>query len=236
MVFKVGHGEVKGNLSTRRGLLSWVLEIEKCCPMTCQWSFSPCAHVIMAFVDLQTRRFSKDIVTFTLRFLYSPRKGPLSWAPQVKLWELPALTSGPCDITAAPRCGSCPWRRTSQEPHASPGGWASWARAAAPGAWLERAEAGAAPAGGGHPGWRAVHAHCCSGGRPAPGGEQTTGLCRRATSVRFEVNIWDIGQGPLDSARSQRGGWGPGGGGGCGGCSARTPGPRDGPSEEEMHL
>lgn len=117
MVFKVGHGEVKGNFFTRRGRLSWVLEIKKCCPMTCQWSFSPCAHVIMAFVDSQTRRFSKDIVTFTLRFLYSPRKGPLSWDPQVKLWELPALTSGPCDITAAPRCGSCPWRRHRSPMH-----------------------------------------------------------------------------------------------------------------------
>lgn len=101
MVFKVGHREVKGSHSVRRGA-SWVLEIENATQL----------YDSGGSALLRTRRFSKGIMTFTLRFLYGPTGAfvlglPGSFLPsQVALVTSRPLRSEapvPGDVTEAPR-------------------------------------------------------------------------------------------------------------------------------------
>lgn len=101
MVFKVGHREVKGSHSIRRGA-SWVLEIENATQL----------YDSGGSALLRTRRFSKGIMTFTLRFLYGPTGTFVLGLPGSFLPSQVALVTSrpprgaapvPGDVTEAPR-------------------------------------------------------------------------------------------------------------------------------------
>lgn len=92
----------------------------------------------MAFVDLLTHKLPEVNMSFPfLQVFPSSNSGPLSWACQVKLWELSDLTSGLCDIIATrsvpPGSGDITEARRGFQ------GWASCPRRA-----VGPAEAGAA--------------------------------------------------------------------------------------------
>lgn len=180
----------------------------------------------MALADLLAHKVSKVNMSFTfLQVFPTSNGGPLSWAYQVKRWELSDLTSGPCDIIATrstpPGSGDITEARRGFQ------GWASCSRRA-----VGPAEAGAATC---------VHrelaglARCPRSvllSRKASSRKGTHNRTLQKGHLRFLRNIC---QGPRDLVRPRRGGWGLRGSDN-GGCSAPTSRPPDGPGEEEVHL